>query len=122
MKRLPTASCSNEQEFAATAPAARAHSAKEHTENIQRRNRAIGARYYYWRELRRRRTDDIRQQLCENEFFIKRRTLANCLVEQHDYIRSLKTRRMNCKELSKLYPGFNWDSDPEYQLPQIPRL
>lgn len=37
---------------------------------IERRNRKVVERYYYWTEVRRLRFDDAVKQLAENEFFL----------------------------------------------------
>jgi len=77
-------------------------------ERLQQRNRAVAARYYYWTELRRRREDDVRKMLCDNEFFVEERTISNALADQNDYLARLIRNRTPCRELRRLYPGFDW--------------
>ncbi|MDE6046123.1 MAG: hypothetical protein K2G10_02340 [Alistipes sp.] len=77
-------------------------------ERLQKRNRVIAARYYYWAELHRRREDDVRRFLCDNEFFVEERTVANALADQCDYLGELIRGRVSCRQLRQLYPGFDW--------------
>lgn len=75
---------------------------------VQKRNRAVAARYYYWAELYRRREDDVRRLLCDNEFFVEERTISNALADQNDYLAALIRNRVSRRELRRLYPGFDW--------------
>lgn len=75
---------------------------------LQKRNRAVAARYYYWTELCRRREDDARRQLCDNEFFVEERTIAHALANQNDFLGELIRNRVSCRELRRLFPGFDW--------------
>lgn len=75
---------------------------------VQQRNRALTARYYYWTELCRRREDDVRRLLCDNEFFVEERTVANALADQNDYLAGLIRGRVSRRELRRLFPGFDW--------------
>ncbi len=77
-------------------------------ERVKVRNRVLAARYYYWTEICRRREDDVRRILCDNEFFVEERTIANALLEQNDYLSQLIACRTTRRELRKLYPGFDW--------------
>ena len=77
-------------------------------ERLRHRNRVLTARYYYWTELHRRREDDVRRLLCDNEFFVEERTVANALADQNDYLGELIRCRTSAGELRRLYPGFDW--------------
>lgn len=77
-------------------------------ERLRKRNRVLAARYYYWTELHRRREDDTRRLLCDNEFFVEERTVANAIADQNEYLAELIRRRTSCRELRRLYPGFDW--------------
>ena len=46
---------------------------------IDKRNRKICARYYYWTEVQRMRSDDAIHQLSEEEFFLSEATILNIL-------------------------------------------
>ena len=46
---------------------------------IERRNAKIAARYYYWTEEMRMRSDDAIRQLSENEFFLSEVTIIEIL-------------------------------------------
>lgn len=75
---------------------------------VRKRNRAMTARYYYWTELCRRREDDVRRLLCDNEFFVEERTVANVLADQNDYLAELIRTRVSRSALRRLFPGFDW--------------
>lgn len=75
---------------------------------IRQRNRAVAARYYYWTELHRRREDDVRRMLCDHEFFVEERTIANALASENDYLASLIGARTTRAQLRRLFPGFDW--------------
>lgn len=77
-------------------------------ERRRQRNRVLTARYYYWTELCRRREDDVRKLLCDNEFFVEERTVANAIADQNDYLAELIRNRTSAGELRRLYPGFDW--------------
>lgn len=49
---------------------------------IDKRNKKICARYYYWTELQRLRSDDAIHQLAEEEFFLSEATVLNILRKQ----------------------------------------
>lgn len=78
-------------------------------ERLDRRNRIMTARYYYWTELKRRRFDDVVKILADREFFIDERTVSNVLVETQDYFNSLLREEADVRGLRRLYPGFDWD-------------
>ena len=46
---------------------------------IEKRNAKIAARYYYWTEIQRLRSDDAIHQLSEEEFFLSEATVLNIL-------------------------------------------
>ena len=46
---------------------------------IERRNAKIAARYYYWTEVMRLRSDDAIRQLSEEEFFLSEATILKIL-------------------------------------------
>ena len=55
-------------------------------DRLEKRNRIMTARYYYWTEIKRRRFDDVLRILSDNEFFVEERTISNTLVEQDDFL------------------------------------
>ena len=46
---------------------------------IEKRNAKIAARYYYWTEVQRLRSDDAIHQLSEEEFFLSEATILQIL-------------------------------------------
>lgn len=46
---------------------------------IRKRNAKIAARYFYWTEVRRLRSDDAIRQLSEEEFFLSEATILQIL-------------------------------------------
>lgn len=46
---------------------------------IEKRNAKIAARYYYWTEIQRLRSDDAIHQLSEEEFFLSEATILHIL-------------------------------------------
>jgi hypothetical protein len=52
---------------------------KRNNRLIAKRNRKICARYYYWTEVQRMRSDDAIRQLSEEEFFLSEATILNIL-------------------------------------------
>ena len=44
-------------------------------DRLEKRNRIMTARYYYWTEIKRRRFDDVLRILSDNEFFVEERTI-----------------------------------------------
>ena len=46
---------------------------------IERRNAKIAARYYFWTEVQRLRSDDAIKQLSEEEFFLSEATILKIL-------------------------------------------
>lgn len=49
---------------------------------IEKRNAKIAARYYYWTEVQRLRSDDAIRQLSEEEFFLSEYTILQILRDQ----------------------------------------
>lgn len=52
---------------------------------IEKRNAKIAARYYYWTEIRRLRSDDAIHQLSEEEFFLSEATVLSILRSVQRY-------------------------------------
>lgn len=52
---------------------------KRNSRLIDKRNRKVCARYYYWTEVQRMRFDDAIHQLSEEEFFLSEATILNIL-------------------------------------------
>ncbi|MDQ1770983.1 hypothetical protein GQR60_07375 [Labilibaculum sp. A4] len=75
---------------------------------IERRNRCLIARYYYWSEIRRLRFDDVLDILQEEEFFIKDRNIMNIINTSNSYLDGLLKNATSPKQLKKEYPTFNW--------------
>lgn len=78
-------------------------------DRIEKRNRVMTARYYYWTELKRRRFDDTVRMLAENEFFVEERTITNTLLANDDYFRDLCSAKASGRKLKSMFPGFDWD-------------
>ena len=78
---------------------------------IERRNRVMVARYYYWTEIRRRRFDDVMRILSEEEFFVEERTISNALLDFDVYLNGLYSAKCDAKELRREYPNWNWDNN-----------
>ena len=62
------------------------------------RNRKIAARYYYWTEVQRLRSDDAIHQLSEEEFFLSESTILNILrrmqrIGQDELLRNAGMRK-----------------------------
>lgn len=60
---------------------------------VEKRNQKLCARYYYWTEVQRLRSDDAIHQLSEEEFFISEATVLSILK---------RAQRMGNAELKKL--------------------
>ena len=50
-------------------------------DRLDKRNRTLVARYYYWTEIKRRRFDDVVKILSDYEFFVEDRTISNTIVD-----------------------------------------
>ena len=75
---------------------------------LEKRNRVLAARWYYWTEIRRIRFDDVLIILADREFFVEARTISNVLVQQDQYISRLYIERPSPRELREQYPGFDF--------------
>ena len=76
---------------------------------LEKRNRIMTARYYYWTEIKRRRFDDVLRILSDNEFFVEERTISNTLVEQDDFYNELLRSKASARKLKAMFPGFDWN-------------
>lgn len=76
-------------------------------DRIEKRNRVLVARWYYWTECQRLRSDDAILRLCD-EFFIEQRTVTNVLLKEDEYFRQLLRSKATAQKLSKEYSSFNW--------------
>jgi hypothetical protein len=79
------------------------------TSRLEKRNRIMTARYYYWTEIKRRRFDDVLRILSDNEFFVEERTISNTLVEQDDFYNELLRSKASTRKLKAMFPGFDWN-------------
>lgn len=66
------------------------------------RNRKMIIRYYYWREIQRRRSDDVFAILSNEEFFLQEVTVRRIIRDQLDYFSELKTEKPSEKKLQSL--------------------
>lgn len=78
-------------------------------DRLDKRNRIMTARYYYWTEIKRRRFDDVLKILSDNEFFVEDRTISNTLVEQNDFYHELLRSKTSTRRLKAMFPGFDWN-------------
>ena len=78
-------------------------------DRLEKRNRIMTARYYYWTEIKRRRFDDVLRILSDNEFFVEERTISNTLVEQDDFYNELLRSKASTRKLKAMFPGFDWN-------------
>lgn len=76
---------------------------------IDKRNKCLVARYYYWTEIKRRRFDDVMKILSDYEFFVDDRTISNALVDYDDFYVSLLQKRYSGRKLKQLFPGFDFN-------------
>lgn len=79
----------------------------DRVERIKQRNMALVARWYYWTELKRLRTDDVLDNLCD-EFFIEAQTVSRAVLDYDAYFRQLVDAKTTSAQLAKKYPFFNW--------------
>ena len=77
-------------------------------ERLQKRNRLLAARYYYWTEIKRRRFDDVLQILSDNEFFLDERSISNTLVAEDEYYTKLVREKTSPRKLKSMFPGWDW--------------
>lgn len=96
-----------------TAPAQIDSSIVDRTTRLEKRNRVLAARWYYWTEVRRRRFDDVLNILADREFFLEPRTISNIIVDQQSYIDRLIMARPTMRELRDEFVG--WDFTPPPQ-------
>ena len=59
---------------------------------LEKRNAKIAARYYYWTEIQRYRSDDAIRQLSEEEFFLSESTIVR-IIQKCD-LNDAKLRRI----------------------------
>ena len=83
--------------------------ASSRRDRLEKRNRIMTARYYYWTEIKRRRFDDVLRILSDNEFFVEERTISNTLVEQDDFYNELLRSKISTRKLKAMFPGFDWN-------------
>ena len=76
-------------------------------DRIFKRNRVIVARWYYWTECRRMRTDDAIRRLCD-EFFCEARTITNAIHDGEGYLRDLIKERPSWRKLRYIHESFVW--------------
>lgn len=77
-------------------------------DRLDKRNRTIIARYYYWTEIKRRRFDDVMKILTDYEFFIGERTVQNILIDYDAYLKSFHAQHFTSRKLLRQFPGFSW--------------
>lgn len=63
------------------------------------RNQRMIIRFYYWREIQRRRSDDIYEILANEEFFLHEITIRRIIREHFEYFHQLKKERPPEKKL-----------------------
>ncbi|MGL4331272.1 MAG: hypothetical protein ACRCSR_00470 [Bacteroidales bacterium] len=78
------------------------------SDRLEKRNRIMTARYYYWTEIKRRRFDDVLKILSDNEFFVEERTISNTLISQDDFYNELLRSNTTLRKLRDMFPGFDW--------------
>lgn len=83
-------------------------SAASRGERIRLRNRVMTARLYYWREIMRRRLDDVMIILAENEFFVDERTINNAWLEHADFFEWLCSTHVTVRQLRRMFPSWKW--------------
>ena len=77
-------------------------------DRLDKRNRLLTARYYYWTEVKRRRFDDVLKILSDQEFFVEERTISNTLIAMDDLYNDLLNQKLSLRKLKSMYPGFDW--------------
>lgn len=78
---------------------------------VEKRNRLMIARFYYWTEIRRRRFDDVMKILSTQEFFVEDRTISNALLDFSGYLDELYKLKKVGHDLRMEYPGWDWSSN-----------
>ena len=69
---------------------------------IAKRNKKICARYYYWTEEQRLRSDDAIRQLSEEEFFLSEYTILSILKKAQNMSKEELIGQMEFKRPKKL--------------------
>ena len=82
--------------------------ASSRSERIRLRNRVMTARLYYWREIMRRRLDDVIVILAEKEFFVDERTINNAWLECSEFFQHLCSTHTTARQLQRMYPCWKW--------------
>lgn len=75
---------------------------------LEKRNKLIVMRYYYYTRLRGYDRRDSLDILSNAEFFVDRRTIVNALAEYADYYNRLREERPDVFQMERMYPQFNW--------------
>ncbi|BDD07452.1 hypothetical protein [Aureibacter tunicatorum] len=70
-------------------------------ELVERRNKALIKRFYYWTELKRRRFDDTLQILSSDEFYISEQTIENILRKNVTYLEVILEKKPSLNQLKK---------------------
>jgi hypothetical protein len=68
---------------------------------VSKRNDRIIIRYYFWREVERRRTDDVIGILSNDEFFLHEHTIRRIIRQHLDKFSILKKEKPSPKALDK---------------------
>lgn len=68
-------------------------------ELVLKRNDRIIIRYYFWREVQRRRSDDVIDILSQKEFFLNQSTLRRIIRDNLDKYSILRTEKPSAKKL-----------------------
>ena len=63
------------------------------------RNQRMIVRYYYWREIQRRRSDDVFEILSNDEFFLQEVTVRRIIRDHLEYFDLLRREKPNEKKL-----------------------
>lgn len=77
-------------------------------ERVEERNKMLVLRYYYWTEVKRRRTDDVIDILSCQEFYVERRTIWNAILDYGEYLSELARTRPSLRNLRNINPSFVW--------------
>lgn len=67
---------------------------------INIRNEKLMLRYYFWREIKRRRTDDVFQILSAEEFYLDEITIRRIIRAHLHLFEQLKSARPSERKLS----------------------
>ncbi|BDD07503.1 hypothetical protein [Aureibacter tunicatorum] len=69
---------------------------------IERRNKALIQRFYYWTEVKRRRFDDTLKILSLDEFFISEYTIENIIKRNLFYLEDLIEKKPSIQRLNRI--------------------